>query len=506
MKAILRRIVRIAALAVLAFLAARGVAETSELWGQHGEQWKETARLPDFSFAGYRCGEKPLPQLPNVVDVRKFGATGDGTTDDTAAFVAALKAAANGAVYVPEGRYVLTRELTLDKSRLVLRGAGPGKTILVLPQSLEQIHGVHKTDGVKSSYAFSGGFVTLRGASKNTRLPALAREAKRGERELVFQQPPELKAGDLLRLTLGNQKDLGREIEANQLDVGKDTFNHKNFVDWVAPVAAVQGTTVTLARPLRLDVHLDWQPELYAWQPLVEDMGVEDLTFQFPGVPKKPHLQEEGFNAIQMHGCINSWVRNIEIIDADNGVICGGGRWCRIEKVTFKAARRKNPSGHHALWATGGSQDCLFQDFQLETQYVHDLSVEGFSSGNVFARGRGQALNFDHHRNGPYENLFTDLEAGDAHRLWDSSGRGDRGPHAGARETFWNIRYQRGKPPAVPAEFPEINVIGIRGYSNGGAGPKEKAWVEAAHDPVEPPNLYEAQLQNRLHQAPATQP
>lgn len=498
MTATLWRISRVVALALLALVPAGGLADTSQLWGEHGEKWKDTSRLPDFSFAGYRFGEKPIPQIPNVVDVKKFGAAGDGSTDDTKAFAAAVKAAVNGAVYVPEGRYVLTSEIELDKSHLVLRGAGPGKTVLVIPKSLEQIHGVRKSDGFKSAYSFSGGFVTLRGSSKSTRLPGLAREAKRGDRELVFQQAPELKAGDLLRMTMGNEKDLGRDIEGNLLDVGKDTLRHKNFVDWVAPVAAVKGATVTLQRPLRLDVHLDWQPELYAWQPLVEDMGVEDLTFQFPGVPKKPHLQEEGFNAIEMRGCINSWVRNVVISEADNGVICAGGRWCRIENITFKAARRKNPSGHHALWATGSSQDCLFEDFHLETQYVHDLSVEGFSSGNVFATGSGQALNFDHHRNGPFENLFTDLDAGNAHRLWESSGRGDRGPHAGARETFWNIRYQTGKPPAVPAEFPQINVIGISGYSNSGSGPKEEAWVEVGKGTVQPKNLYEAQLQNRL--------
>ena len=89
-------------------------------------------------------------------------------------------------------------------------------------------------------------------------------------------------------------------------------------------------------------------------------------------------------------------------IDADNGVIVGGSRFCRIENMRFKAAKRSGLTGHHALWATGSSQDCLFTNFRMDTTYVHDLTVEGFANGNVFTKGSGIEINFDHHRNAPY--------------------------------------------------------------------------------------------------------
>jgi hypothetical protein len=44
---------------------------------------------------------------PSVVNVRDYGAKGDGTTDDTAAFVAALTAATGAALYVPRGTYII---------------------------------------------------------------------------------------------------------------------------------------------------------------------------------------------------------------------------------------------------------------------------------------------------------------------------------------------------------------------------------------------------------------
>ena len=204
-------------------------------------------------------------------------------------------------------------------------------------------------------------------------------------------------------------------------------------------------TRVTLDRPLRLDARLEWQPEVWSSAPNVSEVGVEGLGFEFAGTPKKKHLLEEGFNAIHITGAANCWVRDVTVTDADIGVIIGGNsRDCTVQNVKFLADKRSGTTGHHALWATGGADDCLWSDFEVATIYVHDLTVEGMASGNVFERGRGVAMNFDHHRNAPYENLFTDIDVGDARRVWESSGRTDRGPHSAARATFWNIRADKG--------------------------------------------------------------
>ncbi len=60
----------------------------------------------------------------SLVDVRGFGASGDGTTDDTAAISAALVAAANagGGVYVPAGTYAVST-ITIPDG-ITVQGAG----------------------------------------------------------------------------------------------------------------------------------------------------------------------------------------------------------------------------------------------------------------------------------------------------------------------------------------------------------------------------------------------
>lgn len=66
----------------------------------------------------------------DVVNVRDYGATGDGTTDDTAAFQAAMDAAApEGDVYVPAGEYRIATGLTLPPG-VGFGGVGPGSKLI----------------------------------------------------------------------------------------------------------------------------------------------------------------------------------------------------------------------------------------------------------------------------------------------------------------------------------------------------------------------------------------
>jgi hypothetical protein len=71
----------------LLFLAAA----PSRHFGCAGELWNPAGRLPaDWSFAGYKNGDEPIPTVPVVASVRDYGAKGDNVTDDTAAFLAAI--------------------------------------------------------------------------------------------------------------------------------------------------------------------------------------------------------------------------------------------------------------------------------------------------------------------------------------------------------------------------------------------------------------------------------
>ena len=113
----------------------------SALWGDRGERWQAAGRLPDFSYAGYHRGERPLPDVSTRehVSVKRFGARGDGKADDTAAFERALEKARGKVVLVPAGRYRITDVLSIDASGTILRGEGSGTSILLFPTPLNEI-------------------------------------------------------------------------------------------------------------------------------------------------------------------------------------------------------------------------------------------------------------------------------------------------------------------------------------------------------------------------------
>lgn len=76
-----------------------------------------------------------LRDMIGAVDVRDFGAVGDGVTDDHAAFVAADAAAAGRDVLVPEGSYFLGDSVTLQsRARFVGTVTMPDDKVLTLMQ------------------------------------------------------------------------------------------------------------------------------------------------------------------------------------------------------------------------------------------------------------------------------------------------------------------------------------------------------------------------------------
>lgn len=73
-----------------------------------------------------------IPAVPTAVSVLDFGASGDGVTDDAAAIQKAIAAVtAPGAVGIPPGTYLLRSPLVM-RSGVVLRGAGPTDTHLLI--------------------------------------------------------------------------------------------------------------------------------------------------------------------------------------------------------------------------------------------------------------------------------------------------------------------------------------------------------------------------------------
>ena len=92
-----------------------------------------------------------------VLNVKEFGAKGDGVTDDRVAFNAAINVASaegGGIVYVPSGTYIVTGTGTASdgaialKDNVTLQGEGIGNTIIKLKDQYTDADSTHKITGL----------------------------------------------------------------------------------------------------------------------------------------------------------------------------------------------------------------------------------------------------------------------------------------------------------------------------------------------------------------------
>ena len=101
---------------------------------------------------------------------------------------------------------------------------------------------------------------------------------------------------------------------------------------------------------------------------------------------------EPGQSAISIGYTLNSWVRDVAILNADNGIFFWYARYCTAENIVI-AGR-----GGHYGFNLGGAQDCLVTRFSIENKSVHDTSLSNMANGNVYSWGKGLEINFDHHQ------------------------------------------------------------------------------------------------------------
>jgi hypothetical protein len=92
-------------------------------------------------------GTNPSWQYPlEWVDIRKFGAVGDSATDCTAPIQNAINSlpATGGAIFIPDGKWLVTGKITIDRPVYIRGSAGPMRTVQT---------GAHSADFLESRCA-----------------------------------------------------------------------------------------------------------------------------------------------------------------------------------------------------------------------------------------------------------------------------------------------------------------------------------------------------------------
>ncbi|MEE6281699.1 glycosyl hydrolase family 28-related protein [Georgenia sunbinii] len=458
----------------------------------------------DFTRAGYRGGSR-APRIRVAANVRKFGAKGDGVTDDAAAFNAAVRAVGEqggGTVLVPSGTYLLSSPIFMHWSGVVLRGASVGRTVLHFSRPLQEGYrdNWQESQG-QNRWSWAGGQIwvvpepVLRKLEREEWLGtegwipgatlAAVGAAPRGAQEISVSSTAGLRTGAMVLLETENPSDAGllRHLAggtpgaigydwpagAPQLVRGTEGFYPQyGTLQWPVRVEKViDATTVRLAQPVKHDLSPRWPSVLRELGPAVTEVGVERLTIRNELLTQTRHNQNPGSNGVHFQAAHDCWADQVRVENADVAFGLTGAKSVTMSNVTV-AGR----ATHHPFVMRMQSHDNLVEDFEVEPFTVplveganlHGLNAEGLSSGNVYHRGVVAEGTFDSHRALPFENLRTGITINNTGRVGGSS---RSGPYFGARTAHWGVDVTNGRSYAVCLGdiAPKSVTVGVRGVT-----------------------------------------
>lgn len=363
--------------------------------------------LQDFSFAGYRCGEEPIPVVVSpVIDVTAtpYNADKTGVADATAAIQAAINAAGlagGGVVYLPAGTYRLTvsdeesQALLLNQPGVVLRGAGRGQTFLLNATTVMRGKSVIRIQGSNETGFWEAG----------THSTPLAADLLRSVREIPVVSVNGFAPGDtvVIRNTIGD-----------------DWINEQKESGWLGFGASLRGlayrrtvlavdlatNTLTVDAPIRYALKLRDSARVVrlAAAPLA-GVGMEDFSFgnvQHPGTswleddyltPGTPGHDVHGSYFIRVDNARDSWVRRLSSFQPTGNTstahILSGGMSIResthvtVEDCNFQRPQYGGGGGNGYLFLLANSAEVLLQ--RCEARFSrHGFSISGIgASGNV---------------------------------------------------------------------------------------------------------------------------
>lgn len=244
-------------------------------------------RRIDWSSAGVTVPSSGWPIWTNALAA---GATGNGTTDDSAALQAAIRACPSGqVVYLPPGQYKLATGLVVTNS-IVLRGAGISNTVIKSACANPTIQFIPPGYGSRTSANLTNGMT-------------------QGSTNLVVDSSmtnAAFKVGSTLFIDQTNDSVFVLEYGNEGLCNWCGRTNGSRAMGQIATITAISGSNVTVDTPMFWTYTNAPQGYWYA-RPNLPYCGLEDLCVNGAGIVS-------GDNTVDFYLCQNSWARNVQMM------------------------------------------------------------------------------------------------------------------------------------------------------------------------------------------------
>ena len=480
--------------------------------------------LHDFSYAGYRNGEVPLPSVApgSTFDVLDYGADPSGLSDSGVAIQSAIddaEAAGGGRVHLPAGEYRVDDLLRVEGSGIVITGAGRQQTFLYFTRTGDMTDRAH---------------LTFRGDLTPGEPLLLTTNGEPRSHDLLIDDASGLETGD--------EVSVGWMISQGFVeDHGMDAFWESRQDSWRPffrrSVLSVDTTStphrVTLDVPLRYPALVRDDASLRPESGYLSECGVEDLSLSTVG-PHEAAWALDRSHALAFIQTKDCWMRRVDSYEspASEGggfhLLSGGVKVQESKRVTIADSRLEAPQnrgggGNGYLFEVTRSSEVLTRDCVARAGRHNFIQNWDFgTSGCVWLRtesseGRayfsasdpvGQLGFSEFHHSLAMANLIDDSLVDDGwqgvnRKAW-SSGSG----HSASQNVFWNLR---GAGELKSFQYGWGYVIGTKGltvhtdleddgFFGEGDGTAPADWVEGRElaEELRPRSLYEDQLARRL--------
>lgn len=476
--------------------------QSSKVWYSNGRLTYSTEannRIPDYSFAGYRYGEKPLPDVPVVTTL------GPTSGDQTARIQSALDAIGNrtpnangqrGTLQLLPGRYEIYGTLRVRQSGVVLRGSGRGTNAAADTILYARGNNPHQRTvvivGTNDSSPWDAG------ASTNVTDNFVAA----GSLSVNVQNATLFSIGQEVIVTHPSTQAWINAIGGGGVTTGAWAAGTKD-IPYVRKVTAISGSRITFDAPLfnHLDRSLSQaRVAVVSSRNLIREAGVENLRVDIETAGGQD--ENHAWSAIAITGAEDSWIKTV----ATRYFGYAGVKTAGAIRITIDTASATNPIGIRT-----GSRFYNFDvdDYSQLVLFSNCVAADG--RHNFISNGTMSASGVVWHRC-----TSTGTNDSEGHRHWSTGmlfdaitgsnlnlklfNRGDWGTQHGwglAHSTAWNSQatFFIQKPPSAQ----NYGISGLGNNSTAYSFPGAMGYVDIRPgQKLVPESLYEAQLCDRL--------
>ncbi len=388
----------------------------ADVLGPDGRTW-----FPNWTAVGVQGG---IPDVDVFARIEDFGGRADDDRDDAEALQNACNAAGRaggGAVLLGEGTYHLDGKVLITDNGVVIRGAGRDRTKVVI-----------RYNGTVNR--ITDGIITFAGGEHGERRP-LAADARRGDTDLRLADATGLATGDWLIVEARSTRRWRSLIESR---------SRHNPRMGIVRIEAINGKTVTVNQPLRIDFPVVDEASVRTMAP-IERCGIEDLYLT--QVDRQPKICTVLF--IRSANC---WGRRVTVDWTGRMPLYGShAKWMEIRDCEFNNSHDMGGGGTaYVGWQY--SSDCLMENVTTRNMR-HAPNLDWACGGCVFRNCTFYYSDAQTHSGWCHENLFENCVILDprgrptgggsyGHGFW-ATPPSDRshGPN-GPRNVFYNCDIQ----------------------------------------------------------------